>query len=113
LELHWLQYLSRNWWHYQPTPQDLHCNQNYFHLHRQLKGMRVQLIKLNWSSSFQNPFGKTYSHDGLVMSMFSGYFSPVALYISTAAPTNPPTSKLPAMANDGNAGVETVKRSKY
>jgi len=33
--------------------------------------------------------------------------------MSTAAPTNPPTSKLPAIAKDGNAGVETVKRSKY
>jgi hypothetical protein len=44
------------------------------------------------------------------MSMFSGYFKPVSLKTSTAAPMTPPTSKLPAMAQVGMGMADTVKR---
>ena len=54
-----------------------------------------------------------YSQAGLLITMFSGYFKPVALYMSTAAPTIPPISTLPTMAIDGKAGAVTVKRSTY
>ncbi len=44
------------------------------------------------------------------MSMFSGYFKPVAFSTSTAAPITPPASKLPAMAQVGIGMADTVKR---
>jgi len=55
-------------------------------------------------------YSANYSQAGCVMSMFSGYFKPVSLKISTAAPMTPPASKLPAMAQVGMGMAETVKR---
>ena len=47
------------------------------------------------------------------MSMFSGYFKPVLLYTSTAAPTTPPNNKLPKRATLGMGMADTVKDGTY
>ena len=45
--------------------------------------------------------------------MFSGYFMPVLLYTSTAAPTTPPKNKLPNRATLGMGMADTVKDGTY